>query len=858
MTPPPRLDSSFASRRQLHRPAIGFLLASIFGWVAPFACGQAKPASPTSKSALSPERESLRQAAQALRDQLPAVAMAKLDRLVAQPNLPPDVLVQARLRLAEAAVRASDWPRALAAVEAAEVRQLPEAQFWKAMALQGSGRLAEAEKVLALLPADESWNLGREVAFNRAAALAALGDSPRALQLLEPWRTGTDAETSVRATLWTADLLMESGDSPGAGATLGTLEGKSMSGTNRASLTYLRAKLLARGGLHAEAAEAFQSLAEQKSGLSLGLNRAAVLGAARSQVAAGDHAAAERTLTEFIQQHPDAPFLHAIFREFIAANVPPDPEMEKLLTAWAASESKPLNGEAALALAAAREAEQKTDEALAIYTAWTQKLSGTPLAARAVILHVRLLIRLNRQREALELLAELKKTTPPAEVLAWISSLEAKASYDVKDFARAAALFESAAAAATDDGRKAQAAYSAALSSLAAGSPAEGMALLDSLAIGQARPLQADLQLERGLYLAGQGSPEGTRYLQQFFDAHRDHPRAFAAGVALAELTLTSNPRRLDGLAAQIAILEPMAQTSEQKQRLELLETHATGALQGPEAFVAKAEAFAAAHPESLHTAQLLMQLGEAHFEAQQYTRAKASFLKLADDYPDSPLAEPALFWAGKAAVGSMAKDCEEEALKLWDRVAQGTGPLRFKARLEQGLLDQRRDPPAAVQIFDNLLKSSPPPDAETRFAALCLKGETILAHEFANPQRLQEAISCFDSVIQSNAASLQWKQQAFVRKGAALESLEQDTAALEAYYEAMTLLQGARDAGEVDYHWFFRAGEKAMRLLESKSDWKGAVAVGDRLSEAPGPQAEAARQRTNRLRTEHFLWNVE
>jgi tetratricopeptide (TPR) repeat protein len=274
-----------------------------------------------------------------------------------------------------------------------------------------------------------------------------------------------------------------------------------------------------------------------------------------------------------------------------------------------------------------------------------------------------------------------------------------------------------------------------------------------------------------------------------------------------------------------------------------------------PEAFAKKADRFLEAHPEGALRADLLMKMAVRYYNTQQYAPAKARFLQLVEEEPESNLVEASLYWAGKSALGSLAKGCEDEAIKLWDRVAAAKGSMRMEARLEQAKLNQRRNPPAALQVFETILKSSPPPDASLRYTVLCLRGETLMATAGDNADQWREALSGFDQVISSPDASVYWKQQACVRKGGCLENLKQDAAALEAYQEAMAYSKNSASTNESDYHWFFRAGGKAIRLLESKKNWAAAVAIAQQLAEAPGPQADAARERANRLTTEHFLW---
>ncbi len=54
---------------------------------------------------------------------------------------------------------------------------------------------------------------------------------------------------------------------------------------------------------------------------------------------------------------------------------------------------------------------------------------------------------------------------------------------------------------------------------------------------------------------------------------------------------------------------------------------------------------------------------------------------------------------------------------------------------------------------------------------------------------------------------------------------------------------------------WLFKAGFDAARLLEQSQSWKSAINIYTRLAALPGPQAEEAKRRAERLRMERFIW---
>ena len=795
-------------------------------------------------------------AAQAMRDQLPDVAMAKLERLLATPKLDDDVLVQTKTRYAEAAVRAGKPLKAIEVSNSFEISTQPELGFWRAVALQSLGQWTEALQVYQSLPKDPAWPFASEVALNRVATLTALGDGKSAMEAVGELEKSPAAG---RAKLWKVDLLIRAKKYKEAEGVLSELG--SLSAPLKHQQTYLQARLKLEMGLYSEASVQFAELVQPSKSIGRDLHQAALLGQARAQRLAGEKAPGARSLVVLIGENPPPAMLKAAFLEFQLCNTPPDPELNKILEGWAAGNHALTSVEATSALVSAREAEGRVEEALQLCSRFATSHPDSPMVSDILLRQSRMLIAHGKGKEALLLLGPLQKPNQPASVRAWAAEVAAYANVAAGDFSKAAVAFKAVTENTPDAEKKLLATFQSALASVQANQAAESDELLAALPPGESAALRPDILLERGMYAASQASPQAESLLGTFLNEYPEHPRAFTAALALAELALENITAMPESIRDKISSAQRYVKSPQEQEKLSILGLQLDSTNATPEAFAKSVDAYLAAHPESDDRADLLMKLGTRLYSAKEFAAAKARFLQLVELEPDSPLVDAARFCAGKAALGSLAKGCEEEALKLWDKVAQGKGELRLAARFEQAKLDQRRDPVAAMQIFDSILKATPPPDAQMRHNVLCLRGETLLAMHSDNPTKLQEALAGFDQVINAPTASIYWKQQAQVRKGACHELLKEEPAALEAYHEAMNLAGASTAAAsqhEPDYFWFFRAGEKAMRILEARSDWKGAVAIAKKLSEAPGPQAVAARERANRLITEHYLWEDE
>jgi tetratricopeptide (TPR) repeat protein len=271
-----------------------------------------------------------------------------------------------------------------------------------------------------------------------------------------------------------------------------------------------------------------------------------------------------------------------------------------------------------------------------------------------------------------------------------------------------------------------------------------------------------------------------------------------------------------------------------------------------PDDYAKEAAAFLTAWPQSIRRVPLRMRLGEMYFRRQNFAGARQQFEQLAKDDPLHPMAEAALFWAGKSALLSLGATSGDDAIALWEQVYKRGGPLKLEARLQVALLKQRRnDFAGALQLIDNIMESKPPPDAGMRRHVFCARGEILVAQN-ASPQLVAEGLASFDQLVSDPGMPREWRHEAMVRKGACLEQLKRTDEALEAWHAVLSDPPAAE--GEDDY-WYHRAGEKALRLLESRQRYEEAVTIAEKMALAPGTRGKIAAELVNQLALKYGIW---
>src|SRR5213076_3196824 len=95
----------------------------------------------------------------------------------------------------------------------------------------------------------------------------------------------------------------------------------------------------------------------------------------------------------------------------------------------------------------------------------------------------------------------------------------------------------------------------------------------------------------------------------------------------------------------------------------------------------------------------------------------------IAQENPNDPLTEKALFFAAESAMSSMSEHTLDRALVLFDQIVQKNGALRWAARNEQAVIERKLGKSKdALALYDEVLKSDAAPSDKRE--ALCGKGD--------------------------------------------------------------------------------------------------------------------------------------
>ena len=360
---------------------------------------------------------------------------------------------------------------------------------------------------------------------------------------------------------------------------------------------------------------------------------------------------------------------------------------------------------------------------------------------------------------------------------------------------------------------------------------------------------RAALGFEKAMIEAKTGSALAEKNLRQFLVDFPEDPHRPRAHLALAEIAFTQSPSDRSRLKSELTqVSTDDSSTQEDKARLEFFAA-ADDANQPITTVSRLAQDFIQKYPHSRFRPEIRIKLGEVYFRQDDYPNAQTQFELVAEEDPDSPLLETALFLAGEAARKSLNSSSMDHAVELFEEVYKINGPLRYRARLEQALTKrQALQDREAIVLLDDLLNQTIP--VEIRCEAMDAKGDAEFTLGSKDEAEYREAIKTFDSLAVLEGVSAVCRQSALYKKAKCYEKIGQWDEALAAYYDVLSMDYGA--PGEI---WYFRAGFDAAQILESKKSWASAAAIYQKLAATPSSRAEEAKNRLTRLRLEHFLW---
>jgi outer membrane protein assembly factor BamD (BamD/ComL family) len=782
-----------------------------------------------------------------LTEGVPEVAIARLQALLNKdlPDIEWHVVAE---KLAEAQVAARQPEDTLVLLADPRLRELPWAKFWRAQALAGLNRWADALPLYEELTTDRGSSFHGAAAFGAAEMLHALGKRQQALQKLN--LLFHNKEWATRAQLRAAELYIEMADALNARRLLAEMRPTLVE--ERRERRVLRGRLELILQRPERAIGMFQALLKRPQGAAHATLIAALFGIADAHVLLKTPEAGDDVIEQFIDRHPADPDLPLLFEKldslYRAEHKPSRNELEK----WVRRPEQPRRTFARWYLARMEVRAGRMERARQLFSDLRRTNVKSPAIAQAFLEFAQFELNDRHLDEAIAILDDARLLHPEPALLARINFLSAQVNYLAKRFDTATAAFEQMAH--SNSPWTKAALFNASSSWLQLGNHARFLADYSELEKqGGDEEARANLRLEEGLMQAAKGDKTAAVSLQQFIRDFPKNSRVSEAWVSLAELAFHSSPPRFDEARKDLARAAESRPTAAAAERADYLSIWVEESERGNETKVIDlAKRFLEQHGLSPFASEVRMKLAELYYRRQDFANAQTQFEIIAQQNPDESVAERALFFAAESAMSSMGEHSLDRAIVLFDQVVQKNGPLRWAARNEQAVIERKLGKSKdALALYDEVLKSDA--DLSEKREALCGKGDIFFEAGATDPNSYQRAIETYDQLSSDRNEPIDWRNQALFKKGLCLEKKNDRAGALATFYKILEA--EARPDQRRELFWYYKAGFNAARLLEEDSKWESAAAIYDKLAAAGGSRSEEAKARLNNLRLEHFLW---
>jgi TolA-binding protein len=787
------------------------------------------------------------EASQAEAEGLPEVSVTKLQQFLAEN--PPNP-VPAKLLLAKCLLQVRRPDEALAVLNdptlgSEDVREL------KAETLLRARRWKESAELFRQIVSKDDTETNMNARVGLAEAELRTDAVEKAWKTLEPLLLDGVAPDS-RAVLLAGEIELDQGKFDQATKTLTRLTGAT--DTEQLQKECLLGQIALQTGRLDDAEMAFNQVISASKGRTARLVAISELNLARVSIEHQEFEEAESIIIKVINEQPRSAILPELFEALYTVYTQEQSPALTMLTHWAQEDSREVGiDRPALALYHLGKLQIRMDakakgEAtlLRLFDTYpTHRLSGLAVVAVAW-----LKLDQNLPDQAVPLLLRWLATGANKKLAerSLVEDTLAETYFRQARFGDAHSIYLELAQ--TDPSVRDRSLYNAAICALRLGDrPLYDSAAHRLAAHPSSQDLVADLEIACAAIEAKTGQTSAESTLRHFLINFPNHPQTSQAHLLLAEIALTQlppNPAGAENELRQISTADPV--NAENKARLNFF-VLADDPQQNVSAIARAAQDFIQQYPQSTARAEVRLKLGEVYFRQNDFPNAQTQFELVAEQQPDSPLVETALFLAGEAARKSLNPTSVDRAVDLFEEVYKMDGPLRFQARLEQALTKRQIQQEAeAIVLLDDLLAQNLP--EEIRCEALEAKGQSQFSLGAKDPAQYETAIKTFDSLAGLETSSHQWRQSALYRKAKCLEQLGKTDEALATLYDVLSF--GGDTSDEL---WFFRAGFDAAEILEARRSWSSAAAVYEKLTANPGPRSEEAKNRLEQLRLEHFLW---
>lgn len=235
-------------------------------------------------------------------------------------------------------------------------------------------------------------------------------------------------------------------------------------------------------------------------------------------------------------------------------------------------------------------------------------------------------------------------------------------------------------------------------------------------------------------------------------------------------------------------------------------------------------------HKGASVTPEVQFRIGEFFYNQRNYPEAQRQFDLLHQNFPQSPFADVALYWAGRAAY---SRHGYNDATAFFEKLLKNYPQSRWRpdARFWQGdaMIEQGGDQgyANALLVFDQLIRDHR--DSDLVVDAWGRKGDCQFTLK-----RYQEAITSYQNVLDHPASNIAQRNHASYQIGLCYEKLDRVNEAFEQFMKILYDRVATVDSQQpVESMWFCKAGFAAAAIKKQSDQWREAMKIYQRIVEA-------------------------
>lgn len=794
--------------------------------------------------------EKLLPARAALADELPEIAVARIEALIASAEFQAsDEASQnsVRLLLGEALVRDSQLEKAVTTLSPISSDSATR-NYWLGLAEAKLGNSQTALTTLAKVPAVDPV-LGSLAQYNRLEILTRMDDTEGALTLLGSLRADNPEFRPQELALTEVALDLRKNDPDHAKVALSRLEPKDP----RALALAGRIELIA--GNHDEALEFFQKCLAANP--SQPVQILALLGQADALLAKGEVVASLENLLKILAQSSDSETQELLFPRFDSLNLAArDSELQQRIRRELASfhdspERADLNNEATRfvrfqegRLLAPPKSLRHLEKLLEQFP--TVRESDTLLAHTHLLL-AKLLLKEGRIDRAKEELGQILQLPSGGPLTAATSDLLARLTANEGRWAEAEKLFAQAAQTSHSDF-----AETALINQAIIALRSTGSGDLSAISAKLSSPDSQSLLAFEQILAASLDDESGAgTALREFLSKNPRHPRRAEAGLALASSLLKANRPEAAEIAGVIEAIPGGLSVAQSHERFVL--SHQLGVVTNQwDLAVRFGERHLKRHPTAESDPYFLLRLGESRFRNGDFDRARLLFSEVAESGKASGLEDVALYYTARANLAIPTATATTDALNTLDDLIARSGPLSTDARILKARtllenLGKPRECLADLRLLPGKLADQP--------EVALLAAEAYRELGTSDPTQYEEALKTYRSLLADSRTSYARSNQLHYLIARTYRESGRPSLALEPLLDVIDFENRHSPDAPPEWDFYYQCGFEAIDLLLEAGRYRAALIQANKLAKTNGPGAAQAKERAEQIQLDHTLF---